>query len=90
MSPVHLINLRVPMNESEDREELVRATGPGFGHYGGWQDTQGNSTHTAIHLPVQQTPLTRGLDRNGSSFSAPQTPERAFPMENGKKEVQPG
>ncbi|MBW0461300.1 hypothetical protein O181_001015 [Austropuccinia psidii MF-1] len=58
MSPV---NLR---NQQEYREGLSRTRRPGrahFGHSGGWQDTEGNHTHPAIHLPIQQKSQTRGL-----------------------------
>ncbi|MBW0489845.1 hypothetical protein O181_029560 [Austropuccinia psidii MF-1] len=34
---------------------------------------------------VQQRPQTRGLDRHGSSTSAPPTPQRSVPMEDEKK-----
>ncbi|MBW0483643.1 hypothetical protein O181_023358 [Austropuccinia psidii MF-1] len=35
-------------------------------------------------------PQTRGLERHGSSSSAPPTPQRFISMEHGKQEVQPG
>ncbi|MBW0529610.1 hypothetical protein O181_069325 [Austropuccinia psidii MF-1] len=49
-----------------------------------------NHTHSAIHLPIQQGPQTRGLERYGSSSSARPTPQMFISMENGKQEVQPG
>ncbi|MBW0498362.1 hypothetical protein O181_038077 [Austropuccinia psidii MF-1] len=69
MSPVHLRNLGIPRNQPEDREGLFRARRPGRGHFrhsGGWQDTEGNHTHSAIHLPVPQKPQTRGLENMDS------------------------
>ncbi|MBW0574839.1 hypothetical protein O181_114554 [Austropuccinia psidii MF-1] len=86
MSPVHLIN------PPEDREGLSRTRRPGrghLGHSGGWQDAEGNNTHSAIFLPIQQKPQNRGLEGYGSSSSAPQTPQRSSPMVNGQQEVQP-
>ncbi|MBW0474439.1 hypothetical protein O181_014154 [Austropuccinia psidii MF-1] len=70
MSPVHLSNLGVPRNQPEDREGLSRTRRPErehLGHSGGWQDTEGNHTHPAIHFPIQQEPQTRGLEGYGSS-----------------------
>ncbi|MBW0564355.1 hypothetical protein O181_104070 [Austropuccinia psidii MF-1] len=46
--------------------------------------------HFAIHFPIQQEPQTRGLERYGSSSSAPPTPQRFISMEHGQQEVQPG
>ncbi|MBW0468974.1 hypothetical protein O181_008689 [Austropuccinia psidii MF-1] len=92
MSPVHLRNLGIPSNQPEDREGLSRARRPArghLGHSGGWKETEGNHTHSAIHLPIQQKPKTRGLEGYGSSSSAPLTPQRSFPMEHGQQEVQP-
>ncbi|MBW0552310.1 hypothetical protein O181_092025 [Austropuccinia psidii MF-1] len=86
MSPVHI------RNQPEDREGLCRTRGPGGGHLGcrgGWQKIEENHTHSAIHIPIQQKPQTRGLEGYGSSSSAPSTPQRSFPMEHGKQEVQP-
>ncbi|MBW0538882.1 hypothetical protein O181_078597 [Austropuccinia psidii MF-1] len=86
MSPLHLRNL------PEDREGLSRARKPGRGHLGQssrWKDNEGNHNHSAIHLSIQLKPQTRGLEGYGSSSSAPQTPQRSFPMENGKQELQP-
>ncbi|MBW0473777.1 hypothetical protein O181_013492 [Austropuccinia psidii MF-1] len=93
MSPVHLRNLGFQRNQPEDREGLSRIgrTGRGhFGHSGGWQDTEGNHTHYAIHFPIQQKPQTRGLEGYGSSSSAPPTPQIFISMEHGKQDVQPG
>ncbi|MBW0577038.1 hypothetical protein O181_116753 [Austropuccinia psidii MF-1] len=93
MSPVYLGNLGLERNQPEDREGLSRTRRPGRGHLGhsaGWQDTEGNDTHAAIHFPIQQEPQTRGLERNGSSSSAPPTPQRFISMEHGQQEVQPG
>ncbi|MBW0535775.1 hypothetical protein O181_075490 [Austropuccinia psidii MF-1] len=92
MLPLHLRNLRFPRNQPEDRQGLFRARRPGtghLGHNGGWQDTEGNHTHSAIHLSIQQKPQTRGLEGYGSSSSAPPTPQRLIPMEHGQKDVQP-
>ncbi|MBW0499713.1 hypothetical protein O181_039428 [Austropuccinia psidii MF-1] len=72
MSPVHLRNLGFQRNQPEDREGFSRTRRPGrghLGHSGGWQDTEGNHTHSAIHFPIQQEPQTRGLERYGSSSS---------------------
>ncbi|MBW0521684.1 hypothetical protein O181_061399 [Austropuccinia psidii MF-1] len=76
----------------EDREGLSRTRRPGRGHLGhsrGWQDTEGNHTHPAIHFPIQQEPQTRGLERYGSGSSAPPTPQTFISMEYGQQEVQP-
>ncbi|MBW0519022.1 hypothetical protein O181_058737 [Austropuccinia psidii MF-1] len=92
MSPVDLRNLGIPRNQTEDRESLFRTRRPGrghLGHSGGWQDTEGNHTHSAIHLPIQQKPQTRGLAEYESSSSAPPTPQRSIQMEHGKQDVQP-
>ncbi|MBW0498877.1 hypothetical protein O181_038592 [Austropuccinia psidii MF-1] len=68
----------------------TRRPGTGHpGHSGGWQDTEGNHTHSAIHLPIQQKPQTRGLEGYESISSSPPTPERFIPMEHGQQEVQP-
>ncbi|MBW0486346.1 hypothetical protein O181_026061 [Austropuccinia psidii MF-1] len=93
MSPVHLRNLGFQRNQPEDREGLCRTRRPGRGHLGhscGWQETEGNHTHPAIHFPIQPEPQTRGLERHGSSSSAPPTPQRFISMENGQQEVQTG
>ncbi|MBW0559843.1 hypothetical protein O181_099558 [Austropuccinia psidii MF-1] len=91
MSPVHLRNLGIPRKQPEDREGLSRTRRPGrghIGHIGGWKDTERNHSHSAIHLPIQQKPQTRGLEGYGSSSSAPPTPQRLFPMKHGQQEVQ--
>ncbi|MBW0563460.1 hypothetical protein O181_103175 [Austropuccinia psidii MF-1] len=86
MSPIHL------RNQPEDREGFSRTRIPGgghLGHSGGWQNIEGNHTHSAINFPIQQKPQTRGLEVYGSSSSAPPTPQRSFPMEHGQQEFQP-
>ncbi|MBW0573719.1 hypothetical protein O181_113434 [Austropuccinia psidii MF-1] len=91
MSPVHLRNLGIPRTRPEYREGLSRTRRPGggqLGHSGGWKNIEGNPTHSAIHFTTQQKPQTRGLEGYGSSFSAPQTPQRSFPMKHGQQEVQ--
>ncbi|MBW0580980.1 hypothetical protein O181_120695 [Austropuccinia psidii MF-1] len=93
MSPVYLRDLGFQRNQPEDREGLCRTRRPGRGHLvnsGGWQDTDGNHTHSAINFPIQQEPQTRGLERYASSSSAPPIPQRFISMEHGKQEVQPG
>ncbi|MBW0480040.1 hypothetical protein O181_019755 [Austropuccinia psidii MF-1] len=92
MSPVHLRNLEIPRNKPEDREGLSRTKSPGrrhLEHSGGWQDTEGNHTHSSIQLPIQRKPQTKRLEGYGASFSAPPTPQISFPMGNGQQEVQP-
>ncbi|MBW0466702.1 hypothetical protein O181_006417 [Austropuccinia psidii MF-1] len=93
MSPVHLRNLGFQRNQPEDREGLSRTRIPGrghLGHSGGWQDTERNYTHPAIHFSIQQEPKSRGMERYGSSSSAPPTPQRFVSMEHGQQEVQTG
>ncbi|MBW0586233.1 hypothetical protein O181_125948 [Austropuccinia psidii MF-1] len=93
MSPVHLRDLGFQRHHPEDREIFSRTRRPGrghLGHSGGWQDTEGNHTHSVFHFPIQQEPQTRGLERHGSSSSAPTTPQRFISMENGQQEVQHG
>ncbi|MBW0562713.1 hypothetical protein O181_102428 [Austropuccinia psidii MF-1] len=93
MSPAYLRDLGFQRNQPEDREGLSRTRRPGrghLGHSGGWQNTEGNHTHTAIHIPIQQEPQTRGLERYGSSSSAPPTPQRFISVDHGQQEVQPG
>ncbi|MBW0580416.1 hypothetical protein O181_120131 [Austropuccinia psidii MF-1] len=88
MSTVHLRNLGFQRNQPEDREGLSRTRRPErghLGHSGGWQDTEGNNTHHAIHIPIQQEPPTRGLERHGSSSSAPTTPQRFISLEHGQR-----
>ncbi|MBW0475695.1 hypothetical protein O181_015410 [Austropuccinia psidii MF-1] len=90
MSPVHLRNLGVPRNQTEDREDLSKIRKPvrgHLGHSGGWQDIEGNHTHSAIQFPIKHKPQTRRLKGYGSSSSAPTTPQRSFPMKHGQKEV---
>ncbi|MBW0577875.1 hypothetical protein O181_117590, partial [Austropuccinia psidii MF-1] len=69
MSPVHLRNLGFQRNQPEDRECLSRTRRPGREHLGnsfGWQDTEGNHTHPAIHFLIQQECQTTGLEGYGS------------------------
>ncbi|MBW0494422.1 hypothetical protein O181_034137 [Austropuccinia psidii MF-1] len=83
-------NLGLQRNQPEDREGLSRTRRPGrrhLVHSGGWQDTEGNHTHSAIHFPILQEHQTRVLGRYGSSSSAPPTPQRLISMEHGKQEV---
>ncbi|MBW0516282.1 hypothetical protein O181_055997 [Austropuccinia psidii MF-1] len=57
MSPVHLRNLGYQRKQPEDREGLSRTRRPEIGHLGhsgGWQDTEGNHTHLAIHFPINR------------------------------------
>ncbi|MBW0468110.1 hypothetical protein O181_007825 [Austropuccinia psidii MF-1] len=92
MSPVHLRNLGFQRNQPEDREGFSRTRRPGrghLGHSGGWQDIEGNNTHSDIHILIKQKSQTRGLEGYGSSSSATPTPQRPFPMEHGQQEVQP-
>ncbi|MBW0556087.1 hypothetical protein O181_095802 [Austropuccinia psidii MF-1] len=93
MSPVHLRNPGFQRNQPEDREGLSRTRRPGRGHLGqsgGEQDTEGNHTHPSIQFPIQQEPQTRGLERYGSSYSAPPTPQICISMEHGQQGLQPG
>ncbi|MBW0571685.1 hypothetical protein O181_111400, partial [Austropuccinia psidii MF-1] len=93
MSPAHLRDLGFQRNQPEDRERFSRTRRPGrrhVGHSGGWQDTEANHTHSAIHFPIQQEPQPRGLERYVSSSSAPPTPQRFISMDHGQQEVQPG
>ncbi|MBW0496019.1 hypothetical protein O181_035734 [Austropuccinia psidii MF-1] len=93
MSPAYLRDLGFQRNQPEEREGLSKPTRPGRGYLGnsdGWQNTEGNHTHTAINLPIKQEPQTRGLERYGSSSSAPPNPQRLLSMEHGQQEVQPG
>ncbi|MBW0517738.1 hypothetical protein O181_057453 [Austropuccinia psidii MF-1] len=87
-----LRNLGIPRDQPKDREGLFRTRRPGgghLGHSGGWQEIEGNHTHSAIHFAIQQKPQTRGLEGYGSSSSAPPTPQRSSPIEHGQKAVQP-
>ncbi|MBW0491442.1 hypothetical protein O181_031157 [Austropuccinia psidii MF-1] len=88
-----LKDLGFQRHQPEDIEGFPRTRRPGRGHLehsGGWQDIEGNHTHPAIYIPIQQEPQTRGLEGYGPSSSAPPTPQRDFSMEHGQQEVQPG
>ncbi|MBW0559901.1 hypothetical protein O181_099616 [Austropuccinia psidii MF-1] len=74
MPPVHLRDLGIPRNQPEEREGLFRSRRSGFGEHDRGQDTQGDHSYTPIHLPIQKRTQTRGLERHGSSTSAPPTP----------------
>ncbi|MBW0499429.1 hypothetical protein O181_039144 [Austropuccinia psidii MF-1] len=92
MSPVYLRNLGFQRNQPEEREGFSRTRRPGrghLGHSGGWQDTEVNHTHPSIGFPIKQEPQTRGLEKYGSSSSAPPTPQRFISMDHGQKKVQP-
>ncbi|MBW0518292.1 hypothetical protein O181_058007 [Austropuccinia psidii MF-1] len=92
MSPVHIRDLGFQRHQPEEREGFSRTRRPGrglHGHSGGWKDIEGNHTHSAIHIPNQQKPQTRGPEGYGSSSSAPPTPQKPFSMEHGQQEVQP-
>ncbi|MBW0465848.1 hypothetical protein O181_005563 [Austropuccinia psidii MF-1] len=83
-------NLEIPRNQTEDRHSLFRTRTPGtghLGHSGGWKDTEGNHTHSAIHLPISQKPQIRVVEGYGSSSSAPPTPQSSIQMEHGQQEV---
>ncbi|MBW0473620.1 hypothetical protein O181_013335 [Austropuccinia psidii MF-1] len=93
MSPVHLRDLGFQRHQPEDREGLSRTRRPRRGHLvhsGGWKDIEGNYTHSALHIQIQQKPQTRRLEGYGSSSSAPPTPQRLFSMEHGQQEVKLG
>ncbi|MBW0495730.1 hypothetical protein O181_035445 [Austropuccinia psidii MF-1] len=93
MSPVYLRDLGFQRNQPEDREGLSRIRRPERGHLGhcsGWQNNEGDNINPAIHTPIQWRPQTRGLERHGSSSSAPPTPQGPIPMKHGQQEVQPG
>ncbi|MBW0472787.1 hypothetical protein O181_012502 [Austropuccinia psidii MF-1] len=65
MSHVHLRDLGIPRNQADDIEGFSRTRRPGrghLGHSGGWQDIEGNNTHSAIHFPIEQKSQTRGLE----------------------------
>ncbi|MBW0569907.1 hypothetical protein O181_109622 [Austropuccinia psidii MF-1] len=92
MSPVHLRDLGFQRSQPEDRAGLSRTRRPGRGHLGhsaGWQNNEGDNINPSIHTPIKQEPQTRGLERYGSSSSAPPTPQRFISMERGQQEVQP-
>ncbi|MBW0590667.1 hypothetical protein O181_130382 [Austropuccinia psidii MF-1] len=83
MSPVYLRDLGFQRNQTEDIEGLFRTRRPGRGHLGQsvvWQNDEGDNINLAIHTPFQQEPQTRGLERHGSSSSAPPTPQRFISM----------
>ncbi|MBW0503691.1 hypothetical protein O181_043406 [Austropuccinia psidii MF-1] len=68
MSPVHLRDLGFLRHQIEDSDGLSRTRRPGRGHPGDsgvWHDIEGNNTHSAIHIPIQQKPQTRGLEGYG-------------------------
>ncbi|MBW0485844.1 hypothetical protein O181_025559 [Austropuccinia psidii MF-1] len=68
MSPVHLRDLVFQRNLPKDREGLSRTRRAGkghLGHSGGWQETEGNNTHSSIHFTIRQEPQNRGLERYG-------------------------
>ncbi|MBW0525954.1 hypothetical protein O181_065669 [Austropuccinia psidii MF-1] len=93
MSPAYLRDLGFQRYQPEDREGLSRTRRPGrghLGHSGGWKDNVGDNINPAIHTSVKQKPQTRGLERYGSSSSAPPTPQIFISMAHGKQEVQPG
>ncbi|MBW0514680.1 hypothetical protein O181_054395 [Austropuccinia psidii MF-1] len=92
MSHVHLRELGFQRHQPEDREGLSTTGRPGRGHLGdsgGWQDIEGNHTHSATNILIKQKPQTRGLEGYGSSSSAPPTPQRPFSMDHGQQGVQP-
>ncbi|MBW0523308.1 hypothetical protein O181_063023 [Austropuccinia psidii MF-1] len=92
MSPLHLRNLEFQRNLLEEIEGFSRTRRPEGGHRGnsgGWQDIEPNHTHSAIHIPIQHKPQSRGLEGYGSSYSAPPTPRRPFSREHGQQEFQP-
>ncbi|MBW0515687.1 hypothetical protein O181_055402 [Austropuccinia psidii MF-1] len=85
-------NLGFQRNQPEDREGLSRTRIPGGGHLehsGGWQEIEGNHTHSAIHIQIKQKTQTIGLEGYGSSSSSPPTPQRPYSMEHGQQEFQP-
>ncbi|MBW0558187.1 hypothetical protein O181_097902 [Austropuccinia psidii MF-1] len=49
----------------------------------------GDNINPAIHTPIKQEPQTIGLERYGSSSSAPPTPQIFISMEHGQQEFQP-
>ncbi|MBW0584355.1 hypothetical protein O181_124070 [Austropuccinia psidii MF-1] len=92
MSPVHLRDLGFQRNQPEDREDLFRTRRPERGHpkhSSGWQNNKGDNINPAIHTLIQWRTHTRGLERHGSSSSAPPTSQGPIPMEHGQQEVQP-
>ncbi|MBW0495991.1 hypothetical protein O181_035706 [Austropuccinia psidii MF-1] len=90
MSPVYLRDLGFQRNQPEDREGLSRTRRPGrgpLGHSGGWKNNEGDNINLAIYTSFQQEPQNRGLERHGSSSSAPPTPQRFIIMELGQQEA---
>ncbi|MBW0567120.1 hypothetical protein O181_106835, partial [Austropuccinia psidii MF-1] len=90
MSPVHLRDLGFQRNQPKDREGLSRTRRAERGHLGhssGWQNNEGDNINPAIHTPIQWRPQTKGLERHGSSSSAPRTPQGLIPMEHGQQEA---
>ncbi|MBW0543331.1 hypothetical protein O181_083046, partial [Austropuccinia psidii MF-1] len=93
MSPIYLRDLGFQRNQPEDREGLSRTRRPGRAHLGesgAWPNNEVDNINPAIHTPIQQEPQARGLERYGSSSSAPPTPQIFVSMEHGKQEVKPG
>ncbi|MBW0507524.1 hypothetical protein O181_047239 [Austropuccinia psidii MF-1] len=90
MSLVHLRVLKVPRSQPEDSTRPFISKGSGFGKHGYWKETQGENYQNPIHLAIQHTPQTSGLERYGSSTSAPPNAQKPVPMKHGKPEVQPG
>ncbi|MBW0557005.1 hypothetical protein O181_096720 [Austropuccinia psidii MF-1] len=77
MLPVYLRGLGFQRNQPEDRVRFSQTRRPGRGHLrhsGGWQNNGGDNINLAVHTPFQQEPQTRGLERHGSSSSAPPAP----------------
>ncbi|MBW0538311.1 hypothetical protein O181_078026, partial [Austropuccinia psidii MF-1] len=88
INPVVTFKGKLP---SSADKKFVQGTVKGhLGHSGGWKDTEGSNNHPAISFPIQQEPQTRGLERYGSSSSAPSTPQKFLSIEHGQQEVQPG
>ncbi|MBW0521508.1 hypothetical protein O181_061223 [Austropuccinia psidii MF-1] len=88
MSPIHLRDLGFQRHQPEDREGLSRTRRPGRGHHGHsgrWQEIEGNHTHSAIHIPIQQKPQTRGLEGYGSSSELHQLLKGLFQWSMDKK-----
>ncbi|MBW0461516.1 hypothetical protein O181_001231 [Austropuccinia psidii MF-1] len=93
MSPAYLRDLGFQRNQPEDRECFSRTRRPSrghLGHSGGWQDNERDNIYPSIYTSIKQKPQTRGLERHGSSSSAPLTPQRFISMEHVQQEVQPG
>ncbi|MBW0515056.1 hypothetical protein O181_054771 [Austropuccinia psidii MF-1] len=81
MSPLHLRDLGFQRHQPEEREGFSITRRPGrehLGHSGGWQDIEGNHTHSSIHIPIQQKPQNRVLEGYGLISLAPPTPQRRF------------